>query len=72
MKTLHIYAGFRFGNRMVTGRHFGEFSVNVYDDDGIQTGVMIMSGNEIKYAVHEETGYAYDYYVYDDDEEEED
>ena len=76
MKTLHIKNGFEYqtdgGYRKVTSRHFGDFIADDFsvDDDGneTKTGTLIVTANEIKNAVHEATGKAFDAVAYDEDE----
>ena len=61
--TLHIYKGFRFEDREVVGRHFDDFAVE-------QNGMtQILTGAEIRHAVHDETGKFYDTIEYDEEDE---
>lgn len=74
MKTLRIYKGFVIpteeGFREITGKHFSDFDADNYvtDDDGneTKTGSVILKASEIKTAMHEATGQAYDLVQYDE------
>lgn len=74
MKTLNIYKGFVIptedGFRKVTGKHFDDFAADNYvtDENGNETmtGSVILKASEIKTAMHEATGQAYDLVQYDE------
>ena len=69
MKILGIRKGFRVGNRVVTGRYFGQYVVDNYDDDDRLVGHSILSEAEIRHAIHDETGKFYDTLIYEEEEE---